>query len=427
MLSDGREGISGIPQCSSYTVDRTRVRSNSTASRLGLGEPSVSTRRHYGSCSTASRLGRSPDEVMSWSSSDSLRARVPLISAKVGIICDDVVAFDSLLQTVCLGCKASSMFDDSVLICSPPFLSSPSSIGSFGDNSADDEHLKVAQLPPEACSITDLTTVAKKSDILVGQILAVSSRLYEHVLLALVGKIKQASDRPPSLCLYLRPGQYIPIDEDGFVSLSDLAMTTLKPSGLASASVMFNLGTAKPRFVIGSHDASQGELLAALVESADAAADAWVIEQPNAVEAIFSLGPLIKAAISSASADSSEPREFTVVREVQALLGRYMRYNKEPSCCRLIPQIVHYLATEPDDEHSANDLSTLCLSRDFLTFVQYRNLADKVPQLSRVAVDLLDDKCGLAFVVGRGGMSPPAARAGDFNEAVGRHFAIPAN
>ncbi|KAF4724327.1 hypothetical protein FOZ63_008392, partial [Perkinsus olseni] len=397
----------GIPQCSSYTVDRTRVRSNSTASRLGLGEPSVSTRRHYGSCSTASRLGRSPDEVMSWSSSDSLRARVPLISAKVGIICDDVVACDSLLQTVCLGCKASSMFDDSVLICSPPFLSSPSSLGSFGlDNSGDDEHLKVAQLPVEACSITDLTTVAKKSDIL---ILAVSSRLYEHVLVALVGKIKQASDRPLSLCLYLRPGQYIPIDEDGFVSLSDLAMTTLKPSGLASASVMFNLGTAKSRFVIGSHDASQGELLAALVESADAAADAWVIEQPNAVEAIFSLGPLIKAAISSASADSSQPRESTVVLEVQALLGRYMRYNK------------------PDDEHSANDLSTLCLSRDFLTFVRYRNLADKVPQLSRVAVDLLDDKCGLAFMVGRGGMSPPAARAGDFNEAVGCHFAIPAN
>ncbi|KAF4687990.1 hypothetical protein FOZ60_003284 [Perkinsus olseni] len=213
-----------------------------------------------------------------------------------------------LLQTVCLGCKASSMFDDSVLICSPPFLSSPSSIGSFGDNSGDDEHLKVAQLPGEACSITDLTTVAKKSDIL---ILAVSSRLYEHVLVALVGKIKQASDRPPSLCLVVvtlpcaegshiipgsifDPGQYIPIDEDGFVSLSDLAMTTLKPSGLASASVIFNLGTAKPRFVIGSHDASQGELLAALVESADAAADAWVIEQPNAVEAIFSLGPLIK-------------------------------------------------------------------------------------------------------------------------------------
>ncbi|KAF4716631.1 hypothetical protein FOZ62_021226, partial [Perkinsus olseni] len=129
--------------------------------------------------------------------------------------------------------KASSMFDDSVLICSPPFLSSPSSIGSFGDNSGDDEHLKVAQLPGEAL-ITDLTTVAKKSDVL---ILAVSSRLYEHVLVALVGKIKQTSDRPPSLCLYLRPGQYIPIDEDGFVSLSDLAMTTLKPSGLASASV----------------------------------------------------------------------------------------------------------------------------------------------------------------------------------------------
>lgn len=89
---------------------------------------------------------------------------------------------------------------------------------------------------------------------------------------------------------------------------------------------MFNLGTKKPRFVIGSHDPSQGELLAALVESADAAVDAWVIEQPNAVEAIFSLGPLIRAAIGSDMGGDSD--ESAVIREVQALLGRYMRYNK---------------------------------------------------------------------------------------------------
>ncbi|EER17001.1 hypothetical protein Pmar_PMAR026771, partial [Perkinsus marinus ATCC 50983] len=337
----------------------------------------------------------------------------------VGIICDDVVACGPLIDSVCLGCKVSSMFDDTVVLCSPPALSSSSSWGSFvGDNGDDNAPLDEAQLP---CTVVDLTTVAKRADLL---ILAVSSRLCEHVLVALVGKIEQASEKPPSLCLYLRPGQYIPIDEDGFVSLSDMAMTTLRPSGLVNASVMFNLGTKKPRFVIGSHDPSQGELLAALVESADAAVDAWVIEQPNAVEAIFSLGPLIRAAIGSDMGGDSD--ESAVIREVQALLGRYMRYNKEPSCCRLIPQIVHYLAAEPIGQ-GIYDLSAICLSRDFLRFVRCRDLADKVPRLSRVAADMLDDNYEVALKVGRGDLSPPAqARSGDLNEAVRRRFATPA-
>ncbi|KAF4674729.1 hypothetical protein FOL47_008779 [Perkinsus chesapeaki] len=385
MLSD-REGFSGTPQLSPFVVDRNRVRSSSTVSRLGLDE-TVSCRRPYASYSTASRLGRSPDDVPSYSSSDSCRARMPVVATKVSIICDDVVPCDSLIKTVCSGCKASSMFDDTVATKS---------------NESNEYLTEMAgRVPHEACLMADLSTVAKWADIM---ILAVSSRVYEQVLVSLVGKIKQASEKAPSLCLN------IPIDEDGFISLSDMAITTLRPSGLASATVMFNLGTKSPRFVIGSHDPSQGELLAALIESANASADAWVIEQPNAVEAIFALGPLVKAAIASGPVDGRSSRELTIIGEVQTLLRRYMRYNKEPSCCRLIPQIVHYMASEPaGGDSSGSGLSTLCLARDFLTFVHHKNLTNKVPELTGVACDILEEKYGLKAITGPGEMYSPAA------------------